>query len=303
MTMKMREAGRSSDPMRAEASLSLKKAAVDRELGRLLRGRGSTVHRAMRYAVIPGGKRFRPLLLMASGACFGARRSVLLPFACALELIHSYSLVHDDLPAMDNDDFRRGRPSCHKAFGEGVALLAGDGLLTLAFEAMAAARVPAALLAAKQEAMLVVSRSAGADGMIGGQWLDISLPPEKLTRRALDAVNSKKTGSLIQCAVESGALLGRAGAADRRAMADYGRNLGLAFQIRDDIMDAGGEADGGRPRRPDHTALYGLAGSRARLARLVGEAVKSIDRFQERGTELRHLALSLLDIDAQAKNA
>jgi geranylgeranyl pyrophosphate synthase len=204
---------------------------------------------------------------------------------------------------MDNDDFRRGRPSCHKAFGEAAALLAGDGLLTLAFEAMAAARVPASLLHAKQEAMLVISRRAGAEGMIGGQWLDISLDPGKLGRRELDVINSKKTGSLIQGAVEAGALLGRAGAADSRSLADYGRNLGLAFQIRDDIMDAGGDVAGGRPPRPDHTALYGVAGSRARLARLVGEAVDSIGRFRERGAELRHLALLLLDTGAGAKNA
>jgi len=299
----MREAGRSSDPMRAEASLSLKKSAVDRELDRLLPRGGSTVDRAMRSAVLPGGKRIRPLLVLAAGACFGARRNVLLPFACALELVHSYSLVHDDLPAMDNDDFRRGRPSCHKAYGEGAALLAGDGLLTLAFETMAAARVPAALLAAKQDAILVISRRAGADGMIGGQWLDISHVPGRLSRRALDVINSKKTGCLIQGAVEAGALLGRAGAADSRAMADYGRHFGLAFQIRDDIMDAGGDTEGDHPPRPDHTALYGVAGSQARLSRLVGEAVKSIDRFKGRGAELRHLALSLLDTVAGAKNA
>ena len=297
-TTKMREDGRSFDPMRPETSLSLKKAAIDRELGRLLPRRGPAVVRAMRYAVLPGGKRFRPLLVMASGACFGARQSVLLPFACALELIHSYSLVHDDLPAMDNDDFRRGRPSCHKAFGDGWALLAGDGLLTLAFEVMASARVPAAQRAAKDEAIVAVSRRAGVEGMIGGQWLDISLVPDKLTRRAMDVISFKKTGSLIQGAVEAGALLGRAGAAGRCALADYGRNLGLAFQVRDDIMDAGGGADGGRPRRPDHTALRGLAGARLRLARLVGEAVSSIDRFRERGAELRYLAISLLNTAA-----
>ncbi len=297
-TTKMREDGRSFDPMRPETSLSLKKAAINRELGCLLPRRGSAVARAMRYAVLPGGKRFRPLLVMASGVCLGARQSVLLPFACALELIHSYSLVHDDLPAMDNDDFRRGRPSCHKAFGDGVALLAGDGLLTLAFEVMAGARVPAALRTAKDEAIVAVSRRAGVEGMIGGQWLDISVGPDKLTRRAVDIISFKKTGSLIQAAVDAGALLGGSGAADRRALADYGRNLGLAFQVRDDIMDAGGGAAGGRLRRPDHAALHGLAGARLRLARLVGEAVDSIDRFRERGLELRYLALLLLNTAA-----
>ena len=289
--------------MRPEARLSLKNAAVECALGRLLPTGGTTIDRAMRYAVIPGGKRFRPLLLLAAGGCFGARLGLLLPFACALELIHCYSLVHDDLPAMDDDDLRRGRPSCHKAFGEAAAILAGDGLLTLAFETMAAARVPNSLLAAKQEAMRAVGGRAGVRGMIGGQWLDISLVPEKASRRALDVINSKKTGALILGAVEAGALLGRAGAADRQAMADYGKNIGLAFQVRDDILDSGGGAAGGRPARPDQTALYGLAGSRARLTRLVGEAVEAIDRFEERGAELRYLAGLLLDAGRRAQDA
>ncbi len=298
-----REAGPSSDPMRPETSLSLKKAAIDRELGRLLPGRGSTVARAMRYAVLPGGKRFRPLLVMGSGACCGARPQVLLPFACAIELIHSYSLVHDDLPAMDNDDFRRGRPSCHKAFGEGAALLAGDGLLTLAFEVMAEARVPAGLLGAKIEAIAVVGRCAGVDGMIGGQWLDISLSAGPLSRRAMDNLSAKKTGSLIQGAAEAGAVLGRAGAAARRSLADYGRKLGLAFQVRDDILDAGAVAADVRLRRPDQITLHGLAGARARLGRLVGGAVHSIERFGEDAAELRYLALLLLDPRAGTENA
>lgn len=295
-----REGGRSSDPMRPAVSLARKKAAVERELGRLLPHRGSKLIRAMRYAVLPGGKRFRPLLLMASGACFGAPSRLLLPFACALELIHSYSLVHDDLPVMDNDDFRRGRPSCHKAFGEGAALLAGDGLLTLAFETMAAARVPAGRLAAKNQAMAIIGRCAGASGMIGGQWLDISAEPEALSRRAMDIISAKKTGSLIKGAVEAGAVLGQAGAAGRRAIADFGRCLGLAFQVRDDILDAGHGLGGGRP---DHTSIHGLAGSRSRLVALVGEAVGFLDRFGERGAELRHLALWLLKPLDEGKNA
>lgn len=290
--MMTREGVRSSEAMRPAASLSRKKAAIDRELGRLLPRRGSAMARAMRYAVLPGGKRFRPLLVMASGACFGARPSHLLPFACALELIHCYSLVHDDLPAMDDDDFRRGRPSCHKAFGEGAAILAGDGLLTLAFETMASARVPAALLSAKDKAMSVIGRRAGVDGMVGGQWLDISVTPDRLTPRALDVISSKKTGSLILGAVEAGALLARARAAGRRAVSEYGRRLGLAFQVRDDILDSGVSREG---NRPDHTAVDGPAGSRARLARLVGEAVAAIEPFKDRGAELRVLALSLLN--------
>jgi geranylgeranyl pyrophosphate synthase len=278
--------------MNPEKSLVLKKALIDKDLDRLLPARGSRLRRAIRYAVLPGGKRFRPLLVMASGACFGARRAVLRPFACALELIHCYSLVHDDLPAMDNDELRRGKPTCHKAFGEDVAILAGDSLLTLAFEVMAAAPVPAALLAAKQAAILAVSRCAGVEGLIGGQWLDLSLSRKKLTRGQQDTVMSLKTGALIHGAVEVGALLGRADAAGRRAISKYGKALGLAFQVRDDIMDS---VAGPATPRPDHTALYGLAGSRARLARLVEDAVASVARFGERAAELRYLALALLD--------
>jgi geranylgeranyl pyrophosphate synthase len=289
-----------SDPMRPEKSLSLKKALIDGELDRLLSPQDSGLRRAMRYAVFPGGKRFRPLLVMASGACFGVRRSVLLPFACALELIHCYSLVHDDLPAMDDDDFRRGKPSCHKAFGEDVAILAGDGLVTLAFEVMAAAPVPAGLIAAKQKAILALSRRAGVEGMVGGQWLDITLSPKRLTKSQMDEVISRKTGSLIQGAVEVGALLGRAGAAGGRAISDFGKKLGIAFQVRDDIADSDG---GPATPRPAHTTLYGLTGSRARLAHLVEEAVASIAPFKERAAELRYLALSLVDAAGEAKNA
>jgi len=235
--MKMREAGRSSDPMRPETSLALKKAAIERELGRLLPRRGPAVARAMRFAVIPGGKRFRPLLVLASGACFGARRSVLLPFACALELIHSYSLVHDDLPAMDNDDFRRGRPSCHKAFGEGVALLAGDGLLTLAFESMAAARVPARLRAAKEAAMEAVGRRAGVEGMIGGQVVDLESEGKPINAQVLEYIHRSKTGALLTTCTRCGALAAGATAAQLHMLTDYGRKIGLAFQIVDDILD------------------------------------------------------------------
>jgi len=299
-----------AEPFPLEAYLQDVAARVEGELRRALdagaRGGPARLWEAMRYAVLGGGKRVRPALCCATAEAFGAdagEGSLALRFGAALEMIHAYSLVHDDLPAMDDDDLRRGRPSCHRAFGEAAAILAGDGLLTLAFETMAAARVPNSLLAAKQEAMRAVGGRAGVRGMIGGQWLDISLVPEKASRRALDVINSKKTGALILGAVEAGALLGRAGAADRQAMADYGKNIGLAFQVRDDILDSGGGAAGGRPARPDQTALYGLAGSRARLTRLVGEAVGAIDRFKERGAELRYLAGLLLDAGRRAQDA
>ncbi len=280
--------------MRVKDSLAAKKRLVEGELKRVLSGDDSLLFRAMRYAVFSGGKRFRPLLLLSSGACLGAPRRVLLPFACALELVHNYSLIHDDLPAMDNDDFRRGRPSCHKAFGEDMALLAGDGLLTLAFELMAGANVPPELVLRKQEALRTVSRAAGVSGMIGGQFLDITLNPEKLTGGALEELVLKKTGALITASVEVGAVLAGAGRRERNAITDFGRCLGLAFQIRDDILDSCKREARKGPRRPDYAAFLGLDKAKSRLGELVRKAVASLDKASLRAEELRYLALSLV---------
>ncbi|MDH4271366.1 MAG: polyprenyl synthetase family protein, partial [Candidatus Aminicenantes bacterium] len=200
--------------MRIEARLAAKKRLIEEALECLLQRDDGLLFQAMRYAVFPGGKRFRPLLVLSSGACFAVSPSLLVQFACALELIHSYSLVHDDLPSMDNDDFRRGKPSLHRAFGENLAILAGDGLLTLAFEAMAGAPVPRDKIRLKQEAIRVVSRNAGVDGMVGGQALDITLKAKGLTRAKIEDLIQKKTGALILAAVEVGAILGNARAAE-----------------------------------------------------------------------------------------
>jgi geranylgeranyl diphosphate synthase type II len=289
--------------MRPEKSLLLKKAIVEGELVCLLSRRDTKLYQAMHYSVLSGGKRFRPLLAMASGACFGVRRNIILPFACALELIHNYSLIHDDLPSMDDDDLRRGQPSCHRAFGEDIALLAGDGLLTLAFEVMAGARVPGRLLAAKQEAILMLSRRAGVDGMIGGQWLDISLNPRELTKKLLDETIAQKTGALIEGSVLVGAVLGRAGTAEQEAVSDFGKTLGLAFQIRDDLLDFRGRPKGRDLVRPDHAAFFGPSDSEKRLRELVRRAASSLDRFADRAAELRYLAFSLLDSGPEAQHA
>jgi geranylgeranyl diphosphate synthase type II len=280
--------------MRVEASLAAKKRLLDRELEGVLSRTDSPLFEAMRYAVFPGGKRFRPLLLFSSGACFKAAPRLLVPFACAIELIHNFSLVHDDLPAMDNDDFRRGKPACHRAFGEDLAILAGNGLLTLAFELMAGAAVPPGALRRKQEAIWTVSRSAGVDGLIGGQVLDISLRPESLTRSAIDELNRKKTGALIAAAVEVGAILGGARAAERKDILEYGQNLGLAFQVRDDILDSGRLKKKGHASRPDYVSFAGEEEARKRLDRLVGRALSSLEGFSSRAGELRFLAASLL---------
>jgi len=291
------------EAMRVQVSLAAKKRLVERELGRILSRDDSPLFRVMRYAVLPGGKRFRPLLVLTSGACFNAAPRLLVPFACAIELIHNYSLVHDDLPSMDNDDFRRGKPSCHRAFGEDLAILAGDGLLTLAFEVMAGAAVPADLLRKKEEAIRMVSRSAGVDGLIGGQVLDITLEPQKITGPKIDGLIRKKTGALIAAAVEVGAILGRARTAERDALSEYAMNIGLAFQVRDDILDSRRKKRKGHPDRPDYVAFAGEKRASQRLESLVRKAIGSLTRLSPRGEELGYLAASLLAPDQETGNA
>jgi geranylgeranyl diphosphate synthase type II len=289
--------------MRLEKNLAANKDKVERELARILPRGSSRLDQAMRYSVLDGGKRFRPLLLISSGTCFGVDNRVLLPFACALELIHSYSLIHDDLPAMDDDDVRRGKPSCHRVFGENVALLAGDGLLTLAFEILAAAAVPAELLPQKQAAVRTIGRRAGAEGMIGGQFLDITVEPNRLAAELMEEIILKKTGALISAAVEVGAILGRAAAAEKRAILDYGRRVGLAFQIRDDLQDSRRERRRKLPRRPDYVLRFGRSAADKKLVELVSGAVGALERFSKRADELRFLAASLLEANPEVPHA
>jgi geranylgeranyl pyrophosphate synthase len=263
---------------------------IDGELDRVLAADGSRLFEAMRYAVLDGGKRFRPLLLLATGEAFGAPRDSLLPYACAVELIHSYSLVHDDLPAMDNDDFRRGKPSCHKAFGEGLALLAGDGLLSLAFEVLAEAPHPQGDAERKEAAIREIAAAAGVRGMIKGQWLDVSLASKELDADAFLGMIGKKTGTLIHASVRSGAILAGAPEAGLEAADEYGTALGLAFQLRDDLADTG--RPGSAPR-PDAVAVFGLEGARARLEACVAGALGALDRARIVSPELRRLAGAL----------
>ncbi len=278
------------------ASLAGKKAAIDRELERLLEG-DDRLAEAMRYAVLSGGKRYRALLLLASGEGFGGARETLLPFACGIELIHNYSLVHDDLPCMDDDDFRRGRPSSHRKFGEGLALLAGDALQALAFEVMAGAPAGAAGFPRKERAIVEISRAAGCRGMIEGQWLDISYSPEAATEDSLYELFLKKTGALILASVLAGAELGGADALGIKAMEEYGRNLGLAFQLRDDILDSSKETETVLPSQPNAVALFGIENTRNRLLGCIDRALAALDGLPIRHEELRHLASRLRSLD------
>lgn len=282
--------------MDIEEKLLQKKKFIEEGLDRILSHEDSLLFQAMRYAVMSGGKRFRPLLALSSGECFGVSKEVLLPFVCALELIHSYSLVHDDLPSMDNDDHRRGKPSCHKAYGEDVALLAGDGLLTLAFKVLANASVDEKLLLKKEQVIKEISLLSGYEGMIGGQFMDISLSREELTEEAFHELILKKTGALIIASVKTGAILGNARLSELEAVVKFGNNVGLAFQIRDDILDSVKEEGKGALSRPNYVTVFGREDSKRKLKNLVQAAKEALDEASLQSEGLWYLASKLLII-------
>jgi len=290
--------------MKAQDKLAQKKKMIDNELRSILSEEDTVLFQAMRNAVLSGGKRFRPLLALSSGECLGVGVDVLLPFACGLELIHNYSLIHDDLPLMDNDDFRRGQPSCHKAYGEDIALLAGDALLTLAFEVIAQAPVDKRFTVKKEQIIKEISHLAGARGMVGGQLMDITRSPEEISEKDLHELILKKTGALIIASVKTGAILGEASAPQLEAMVEYGRNIGIAFQIRDDILDSIKEEKKHLPR-PSYISLYGREEAENRLKKFVEDGIRAFDKTSLESEELRYLALRLLDLnrDKNEKNS
>lgn len=232
---------------------------------------------AMEYSLFPGGKRFRPLLVLSSCEAVGGDLERAIPVACAIELIHNYSLIHDDLPCMDNDDFRRGKPSSHKKFGCSIALLAGDALLTYAFEILGKALSGDCLKRVVSE----IAYAAGPSGMVGGQVLDI-------TDGKIEDIHSKKTMALIRASVRCGGIVGGASYNELHVLTEYGERLGIAFQIVDDILDFGKE------NRLTYPAIYGLDKSREEAKRLIEEAFLFASMFGDRGEDLRELALMVL---------
>ena len=284
--------------------LELAARLVERRLSTLLDGsaRAGAPERlvaAMRHAALGGGKRLRPFLVIESAALFDVAAESAVDAAAALECVHCYSLVHDDLPAMDNDDLRRGRPTVHKAFDEWTAILAGDALLTLAFEVLANVAAPGGA-GRNGELVASLARAAGAAGMVGGQCLDLeadklSLPPQPDAAH-VERLQAMKTGALFRCACELGAILGQAGPAERRALETYGARLGLAFQIADDLLDVEGDAATmGKAARKDAAkatlhAASDIDRARERLATLAGEAVAALAPFGTRADTLREAA-------------
>lgn len=252
---------------------------------------------AMRYAVLGGGKRLRPFLLIEAAGLFGIREENALNAACALECVHCYSLVHDDLPAMDDDDLRRGQPTVHKEFGEATAILAGDALMTLAFEILATPATHSSA-AVRGELALGLARAAGWAGMAGGQSLDLDAEGETLTVHDIRRLQGLKTGALIEYACTAGAALGGASGSDRAALEAYGKAVGRAFQLADDLLDATGDAaklgkatgkDAGAGKATLVAAL-GEDKARQELASLEDEAIAALERFGERAETLADAA-------------
>jgi geranylgeranyl diphosphate synthase type II len=283
---------------------------VDDALGRYVPAIGAVaadcpprLAEAIRYSLLGGGKRLRPVLcLLAAEAC-GADPALAMPAACAVEMVHTYSLIHDDLPSMDDDDLRRGRPTCHKAFDEATAILAGDGLLTLAFEVIVRHTRPPEAAAA---CVLALAEGAGPSGMVAGQMADLEAEGrDDPTIEALEAIHRRKTGALLRASLRMGGIVAGADAASLRGLETYGHAVGLAFQIVDDLLDVeGDEAKLGKRVNKDqglgkwtYPGLLGVAGSRDRARALAVEAVAALDPFGERGTTLRGLAMDLLERD------
>ena len=262
-----------------------------------------TIHKAMRYSLFAGGKRLRPILCLASAEACGGTIARALPLAAAIECIHTYSLVHDDLPSMDNDDFRRGRPTCHRVFGEGIAVLAGDALLTVAFEIVAQARPTprydtATLLGE-------VAAAAGSQRLIAGQVADLEAEGKRVTRDELRYIHQNKTAAILTTAVRLGAMSANATARELQAITLFGRALGLAFQVVDDILDVTqtseklGKSAGKdiTAQKATYPAVIGLEKSRTEARALTRKAHKALEVFGRKGESLRALANYLLERD------
>jgi geranylgeranyl diphosphate synthase, type II len=289
------------------AYLTERKALVDRTLDDYIpddKNEPPVIFQAVRYSLLAGGKRIRPILCLAAAEAIGGEKDAVLPAACALEMIHTYSLIHDDLPAMDDDDYRRGRPTLHKVFGEDIAILAGDALLTEAFHLLAdRKRMPGIPADRLLDAAREIAEAAGYYGMVGGQVQDIRAEGEKASLETLYAIHRRKTGALLRVSLRAGAILAGAGDEALAALSDYGGKIGLAFQIADDILNVEGDpallgkGTGSDAARGKITfpALLGIEASRARAEQLVLEAVASLVSFDDRAAALRAIARYILE--------
>ena len=287
--------------------LKARKKIVDKALDRYLPEEDNfppVIFKSVRYSIFAGGKRIRPILCMASAEAVGGDVETVLPVACALELIHTYSLIHDDLPVMDDDDYRRGKLTNHKVFGEDIAVLAGDALLTEAFHLMSKREFvgnipPDRLLTVIND----ISKAAGFLGMVGGQVVDIESEGKEIDEETLDYIHTHKTGAMVIASIRAGAIISGAGEDELDALSDYGRHTGLAFQIMDDILDIEGDQDvlgkdiGSDESRGKVTfpALFGLEASRKKARELVDDALSDIAQLDSRAEPLRMIAKYIVE--------
>jgi len=292
----------------ASAAMESLRQAVEEALARELPPESAwpaTIHRAVRYSLFAGGKRIRPVLVLAAGEAVGGVREELMPLACAVEMVHTYSLIHDDLPAMDDDDLRRGKPTSHKVFGEAIAILAGDALLTRAFHLLA--EVPEgwddARVRRRLRAAAALGEACGTSGLIGGQVMDLESEGHAVGARDLECLHRAKTGALLSACVRGGAILGGAGAGDLQHLSRYASAIGLAFQVVDDVLDATGDAKHlGKTAGKDEAAhkatyvsVHGLEKARSLAAALRREALEAVAPLGPRGDLLAALARLIVD--------
>jgi geranylgeranyl diphosphate synthase, type II len=257
----------------------------------------STIHKAMRYSVFAGGKRVRPILVLASGESLGGDRDALLHLGAAIEMMHTYSLIHDDLPALDNDDLRRGNPTCHKVFGEAIAILAGDSLMTRCYQILA--ELPGIQDAVRIRIISEIAAATGTvNGMIGGQVVDLESEGKPISSDILEYIHKSKTGALLTACVRCGALGARANPEELQSLSDFGRKIGLVFQIVDDILDITSTSEtlgktagkDEKVKKATFPALYGIEASRKMAVDLAGSALNDIRNFGERANALRNIA-------------
>ncbi len=292
--------------MNMEKYLQERKAMVDKALHRLIPPEDAypqMIHESIRYSIFAGGKRLRPILTLAAGELYNQDLSRYLPAACALEMIHCYSLIHDDLPAMDDDDYRRGKLTNHKVYGEAMAVLAGDALLTLAFEVLSRDSLndSGAIIKVMQE----IAAASGTAGMIGGQVVDLLSEGNPVSADTLNYIHSRKTGALIRASVRVGGILGGAGEEELKVLTRYGQCLGLAFQIIDDILDIEGEESklgkktgmDIQKRKATYPGIHGIEPAREKVKELYHASLSSLEIFEARGEALKILAGFLVNRD------
>ena len=271
---------------------------IDTYLHKSLDLKKGSIYDAMRYSLFAGGKRIRPMLTLACCDALGGDFKAALCYGCAIEMIHTYSLIHDDLPCMDNDDLRRGKPTNHIVFGENMAVLAGDALLNYACESVVNSGIDNPSMHLK--ALKIIYTASGAEGMIGGQVMDMAAEKESISGDVLSLLHKKKTGALISAAASLGAISAQR---EQDIFSEYAQALGLAFQIRDDILDIEGDAlTFGKPIRSDeknnkttYVTLYGIDGAKKKLKEETDRAIQSLDFLKDKGEFLRNLALYLLE--------